>query len=189
MAFLDEIGLEELWSQIVARLNNYVPITRKINNKELNNDITLSASDVGAANASDLSSHTSNTSNPHNVTASQIGAAELDWTNRVKPGQISALRHDITDSITLSLDYVGHFILSLASSAITITVPSDSDVAWPDYCEIEICQWNAGEVTIQGATGVGIVSLDNAKTIAGQYGCAVLKKIGGSTWLLAGALK
>lgn len=52
-----------------------VPTSRKINGNALTSDVSLTASDVGAASANDLSSHTGNTSNPHSVTASQVGAA------------------------------------------------------------------------------------------------------------------
>ena len=122
------------------------------------------------------------------VTAAALGGATLDSHGRVNSVQASAFRVDISASSTLTLDHAGRFVLVNASDAVTITVPSDSDVAWPDYTEIEFCQWGSGAVTIQGATGVGIVSMDNAKTIAGQYGCCCLKKTGGSTWILSGAL-
>ncbi len=44
--FLDENGLRYLWGRIRAAA---VPVTRKVNGKDLGADITLSASDVGAA--------------------------------------------------------------------------------------------------------------------------------------------
>ena len=105
----------------------------------------------------------------------------------MKSEQASSFRVDFSASGTLTLDHAGRLLVN-SSDAVTITIPLDSDVAWPDYTEIEICQWGTGSVTIEGASGVGIVSLDNAKTIAGQYGCCCLKKTGGNTWLLSGAL-
>jgi hypothetical protein len=50
--FLGMTGLTALWSKITTLVGNYVPTTRKVNNKALSADITLSASDVGAAAAS-----------------------------------------------------------------------------------------------------------------------------------------
>lgn len=44
--FLDENGLRHLWGKIRAAA---VPVTRKVNNKALSADISLTASDVGAA--------------------------------------------------------------------------------------------------------------------------------------------
>lgn len=122
------------------------------------------------------------------VTAAALGGATLDAKGRVNAVQANAFRVDISASATLTLEHAGRFVLVNSGDAVTITVPSDIDVAWPDYTEIELCQWGSGSVTIEGASGVGIVSMDNAKTIAGQYGCACLKKTGGSTWLLSGAL-
>lgn len=62
MGVLDNNGLQRLWNHIQAGFNDlqlqinnltitgdYVPLTRKINNKELSSDINLSAADVGAA--------------------------------------------------------------------------------------------------------------------------------------------
>lgn len=122
------------------------------------------------------------------ISPESIGAASLDSHGCVKASEAKSFRVDISASSTLTLDHAGRFVLVNSSNAVTITVPSDSDVAWPDYTEIEFCQWGSGSVTIEGASGVGIVSMDNAKTIAGQYGCCCLKKTGGSTWILSGAL-
>lgn len=44
--FLDGNGLRYLWGKIRAAV---VPVTRKVCNKALSTDITLTASDVGAA--------------------------------------------------------------------------------------------------------------------------------------------
>lgn len=122
------------------------------------------------------------------ITPASISAAALDSNGRVKSEQASSFRVDFSASGTLTLNHAGRFVLVNSSDAVTITIPLDSDAAWPDYTEIEICQWGTGSVTIEGVSGVGIVSLDNAKTIAGQYGCCCLKKTGGNTWLLSGAL-
>lgn len=51
------------WSEITGKpsgLDNAVPSTRKVNNKALSSDITLSASDVGAASASDVNTLSQN---------------------------------------------------------------------------------------------------------------------------------
>lgn len=61
MGVLDTNGLQRLWSHIQAgfgdlqaQINNlkngsdFVPLTRKINSKELSEDINLTAEDVGA---------------------------------------------------------------------------------------------------------------------------------------------
>ena len=49
----ENAGKRVLWSKVKELLGKlYVPLTRKINNKALSSDITLSAADVGAAAAS-----------------------------------------------------------------------------------------------------------------------------------------
>lgn len=48
MSFLDETGLERLWTYIIAKLNGLVQSNRTINGKSLETDITLTASDVNA---------------------------------------------------------------------------------------------------------------------------------------------
>lgn len=48
MAFLDELGLEHLWSHILGRMNGYVQRSTTINGKSLNSNVILAASDVGA---------------------------------------------------------------------------------------------------------------------------------------------
>lgn len=68
MGALDSGGLQRVWSHIQAgfgdlqaQINNlkngsdFVPLTRKINNKELSEDINLSAEDIGAASLSTTS--------------------------------------------------------------------------------------------------------------------------------------
>ena len=53
-----------------------VPVTTTVNGKALSSDISLSASDVGAA----PSSHMDDKENPHGVTAAQVGARPSTWT-------------------------------------------------------------------------------------------------------------
>ena len=51
--FLTTDGLSRFWSKLKTYISNlYAPLSRKINNKDLSTDITLTASDVGAAAAS-----------------------------------------------------------------------------------------------------------------------------------------
>lgn len=52
--FLSESGLERFSFNIDQKLLNYVPDSRTINSKPLTGDITLTASDVGAATVQQL---------------------------------------------------------------------------------------------------------------------------------------
>ena len=83
---------------VTASQAGAVPTTRKVNNKNLSADISLTASDVGAATTSDFTAHTGNKSNPHGVTAAQTGA--VPTTRKVNNKALSA-------DITLSASDVG----------------------------------------------------------------------------------
>lgn len=114
--------------------------------------------------------------------------ATLNDADKVTPEQASASIVNKTASFTLSLADAGTWIYSSVTTAITITVPTNTAVPIPIGTEIEFCQFNTGSVTFAAASGVVLVSLDNKKKIAGRYGCAALKKTATNTWILAGAL-
>lgn len=97
MGFLTNEGLERLWNHICSGFNNlqsqinnlnipsdYVPSTRKINNKELSSDIALSASDVGAVPSSGQTASRVMISNESgNVEPSVITTTELGYLDGV----------------------------------------------------------------------------------------------------------
>lgn len=87
-------GEETAFNAALAALQNgpFVPVTRTVAGKALNADVTLSAADVGAdpagtaeakANAvqTNLTSHIDDKSNPHGVTATQVGLGNVDNTS------------------------------------------------------------------------------------------------------------
>lgn len=127
---------------------------------------------------------------PNTVTPSNLDRAyaTLNDADKVTPEQASASIVNKTASFTLSLADAGTWIYSSVTSAITITVPTNTAVPIPIGTEIEFCQFDTGSVTFAAASGVRLVSLDNKKKIAGRYGCAALKKTATNTWILAGAL-
>ena len=65
----------DTWTPTASQVGA-VPTSRKVNNKALSSDISLSATDVGAA----PSSHVTENNNPHGVTAEQIGASSIPHT-------------------------------------------------------------------------------------------------------------
>lgn len=118
----------------------------------------------------------------------EIGAAELDSAGKVVSDQLTAIAASYSANHTLQLSDSGKFLLAESAGSIAITVPAESTLVFPEDTEIEICQRGAGTVTFVAASGVTILSLDGALSIAGQYGCAVLKYLGSNNWILAGAL-
>lgn len=94
----------------------------------------------------------------------------------------------ISASKTLALSDVGVMQFCQNSSAITITIPLNSAVAFPIYTEIPIFRYGAGTVTIAATSGVVLASSGNKKSIKNQYESACLKKINTDVWVLVGSL-
>ena len=101
-----------------------VPTSRMVNGKALSADVTLSAADVGADAAgaasgvqTNLTSHTNNKSNPHGVTAAQVGA--LPTSGGTMTGSIKMGANDITGTATnygLFFDSMGQVIVKAGDS-------------------------------------------------------------------------
>jgi hypothetical protein len=71
------------------------------------------------------------------------------------------------------------------TSAITVTVPANSSVAYPIGSQIMILQTNTGQVTVVGAGGVTVNSNPGLKLRA-QWSSATLIKRAENTWVLVG---
>ena len=72
-------------------------------------------------------------------------------------------------------------------SAITLTIPANSSVAYPVGTKIDLAQLGAGQVTVAGAGGVTVNATPTLKLRA-QYSAATCIKIATDTWLLVGDL-
>lgn len=95
----------------------------------------------------------------------------------------------LTDSATLEIIHAGLRLLINKATAVTITVPPNSSVAFPIGTEIELVQYGAGQVTIAAGSGVTIRSKDSALKTVGQYSTAAIVKIGADEWLAVGSLE
>ena len=73
------------------------------------------------------------------------------------------------------------------ASAITVTIPANSSVAYPVGTKIDFAQLGAGQVTFAGAGGVTVNATPTLKLRA-QYSAATCIKIATDTWLLVGDL-
>jgi len=74
------------------------------------------------------------------------------------------------------------------ASAITLTVPPNSSVAFPVGTTIALAQLGAGQVTVAAGAGVTIQSYSSLLSIAAQNLPVSLTKLATDTWLLTGAL-
>jgi hypothetical protein len=74
------------------------------------------------------------------------------------------------------------------SSAITLTVPLNSSVAFPTGAMVNFIQLGAGEVSVTGASGVSVSSPNGYKTRA-QYSLATVIKLDTNSWVLIGDIE
>jgi hypothetical protein len=74
------------------------------------------------------------------------------------------------------------------ASAITLTIPANSSVAYPVGTQIDLSQFGAGQVTVAGAGGVTVNSASGLK-LKSQYSSASCVKVATDTWLLVGDLE
>jgi len=91
-------------------------------------------------------------------------------------------------SYTLVLSDAGKLVTLNNSSAITLTVPPNSSVAFQVGATIALAQLGAGTVSVAEGSGVTVSSLDDKVDLSGQYATASLVKTGTDAWLLVGAL-
>ena len=93
-----------------------------------------------------------------------------------------------TESYTLSsLSERDSMIEVSSSSATTITIPTNSAVAFPIGASIDIAQISTGQVTIDGAGGVTVNATPGLK-LRTQWSTATLFKRGENSWLVYGDL-
>jgi hypothetical protein len=87
---------------------------------------------------------------------------------------------------TLVLTDAGKMVTLSNASAITMTVPPNSSVAFPVNSRIDLLQYGAGQVTVAAGSGVTIYSSGFKLKLTGQYSGATLWKKATDTWVLVG---
>lgn len=104
----------------------------------------------------------------------------------------NAYLNEKTSGYTLALDDAGKtFDLNFSSTG-TVTIPLNSNVAFPIGSQIAFIRSGAGGVTFAGQTSglnsVTLLSKNSNKSIAARYSQAVLVKKAENTWYLFGDL-
>lgn len=92
-----------------------------------------------------------------------------------------------TANYTLALADAGKEIPMNSTSPLTVTIPTDATVAFPNGTIISISQEGTGQVTIAAASGV-VLTGKNGTKIDGQYGTVGLQKRTGNNWRIIGAV-
>jgi len=118
-----------------------------------------------------------------------LSAANYNATNEgINDLALAVINAQTGTTYTLVLADVAKIVTLSNSSAITLTVPPESSVAWPTGTTIVLAALGTGTVTISPGSGVTINSAGAAVDIGAQYGVATLLKTGADTWLLFGNL-
>ena len=114
------------------------------------------------------------------------GSGTLSWATASGGGaSYSTVRTQSGTTYTLALTDAGNYIQTTSTTAVTITVPLQSSVAWVADTEIYFEQNNTGQITIAGASGVTVNSSETLKSFA-RYSVLALKRVAENVWTLTG---
>lgn len=91
-------------------------------------------------------------------------------------------------SYTTVLGDDGKLVTLDNASAITVTIPPNSSVAYGIGTQINLMQLGAGQVTISAGAGVTLRSAGSKLKTSAQYAVATCCKIATDTWVVIGNL-
>jgi hypothetical protein len=105
-------------------------------------------------------------------------------------------KSDVTRAINAQTGTTYTFVLTDAgkicefanSSAVTVTIPPNSSVAFPVGTQIEVVQSGAGKLTLAEGSGVTIKSVGSQKSLAAQEAGATLYQRATDVWWLGGTI-
>jgi hypothetical protein len=90
---------------------------------------------------------------------------------------------------TLAIGDAGEVVsFSNSGSAVTVTVPPNSSVAFATGAVIGLYAASTAVVTVAAGSGVTVSAYGSANKIVGQYAMGVLWKTGTNAWTLGGAV-
>lgn len=102
--------------------------------------------------------------------------------------KLIAINAQTGTTYTLVIGDANELITLDNGSAITLTVPPNSSVAFDIGTQILLRQIGAGQVTVAPGSGVTLQSYDSKLKITGQHaGCTLIKE-GTNTWSVQGNL-
>jgi len=113
------------------------------------------------------------------------GTGNIDITGNVIAQ--SAINAQTGTTYTTVIGDASKLVTLSNASAITVTIPPNSSVAYPVGTKIDFAQIGAGQVTIAAGSGVTVNSTPTLKFRA-QYSGATCIKTATNTWLLVGDL-
>jgi hypothetical protein len=113
------------------------------------------------------------------------GTGNVDITGTVVAQ--STLNTQTGTTYTLVLTDASKLVTLNNASAITLTIPPNSSVAFPVGTKVDLCQLGAGTVTVAEGAGV-TVNATPTKDFRAQYSAASCIKIATDEWILVGDL-
>lgn len=114
-------------------------------------------------------------------------AADPAFINGFAPRTASIIA-DTGTTYTPVLTDAGDIVTLSDAAATTLTLPRDSDVAFPVGTVITFVQIGAGQVTATAGTGVTLRSPGPTNKFRAQWSSVSAMKIAADTWLIAGDL-
>lgn len=172
-------GGDGTWGSITGTLSNQTDLQTALNAKAptVSPTFTVSASlpagtSIGTVSSTEIANIDGSTSN---IQAQLNDTTTLDFGINAR-----------TASYTLALSDNYKLVTMSSASALTLTVPPNSAVAFPIGANITIVGINTGQVTIAAGSGVTINSAASALKLRLQYSTATLIKTAENTWLLMG---
>jgi hypothetical protein len=118
-----------------------------------------------------------------------LSASDVNSTNEgVNDLAIAVANAQTGTSYTLALTDVAKVVKLTNASAITLTVPPNSSVAFPTGTQILLYQGGAGQVTITAGAGVTINSSGSKLKLTNQYSIAGILKLDTDEWVAFGNL-
>ena len=143
--------------------------------------VTTAKIDTGAVTATEIASNAVTTVKilDANVTTAKIADDSI-----TSPKIAAPTLTPKTDSFTLALVDENCTMQCNKATGMTVTVPTSS-VAFATGAVVTLMQYNDGQVTIAGASGVDIRS-SNGPKLRTKYSMATLVKISDTEWVLSG---
>jgi hypothetical protein len=118
-----------------------------------------------------------------------LSAADYNGTNEgINDLAFGQLNAQTGTTYTLALTDVAKVVTLSNAAAITLTVPTNTSVAFPIGTQILLYQGGAGQVTISPAGGVDVRSNGAKLKLTGQYAVAGLLKLDTDEWVAFGNL-
>lgn len=105
-----------------------------------------------------------------------------------KSDVLRAINEQTGTSYTFVLADSGRYCRFTNSSAVTVTVPPNSSVAFSVGTQIDVLQGGTGKVTFAQGSGVTINSFNSFKSLVGRYAGGTLIKRATDEWDLVGSL-